>query len=232
MELQLADGEEEDLSFLIFSRAQRSGADFFSSFLLSPSCREYLRTSVIRLAQDNPHTEIVVRSAPGRKVPIISAFYSELLLPPTALPSPFDLHLEPVRLCALSNRPDRLLTISSYHSQRKLEVHEFLAASSRYHRRPGTFASSFPSFLLRRFHHHPRPSRLDQTRRTIHNPSIYLVSSLHEVSTKFLVAHDKLTFPLASSFAFPGHQVLGRVGREDQASEANAHRSWSSFGIG
>ncbi|KAL7409090.1 hypothetical protein BDY24DRAFT_345679 [Mrakia frigida] len=38
--------------------------------------REYLRTSVIKLAKDNPHTEIVVRSAESMRTPTVSAFYT------------------------------------------------------------------------------------------------------------------------------------------------------------
>jgi hypothetical protein len=49
--------------------------------------REYLRTSVIKLAKDHPHTEFVVRSISKSKSPVMEAHYSSSAsLPSTSRP--------------------------------------------------------------------------------------------------------------------------------------------------
>jgi hypothetical protein len=54
-------------------------ADTRPALAPAPGIREYLRTSVVKLAETNPETEIIVRSIRGTSAPVVRAFYSPSL---------------------------------------------------------------------------------------------------------------------------------------------------------
>ncbi|CED82087.1 Mitochondrial/chloroplast ribosomal protein 36a [Phaffia rhodozyma] len=55
---------------------RRMEFEYHQSDVTAEGMREYLRTSITRLARANPQTEFIVRSARGGKAPVVRAIYT------------------------------------------------------------------------------------------------------------------------------------------------------------